>query len=412
MKPVGIQGRRGVEACAEPGGQRIAQPSAAQPAPLRDEGPLAPLRSRQSREPSGRETTEATRDRASHTIISGMRSHIARKPYAEMLDKGSIWKTASQVFRNAGLLGPQESLAVESLSSINLTRLRRQLGTLTESEVRLFDRFTQQVFFATHFSDAELDHASSAGSTMSVFSRQKLHHRAIGFNRENTTGVDILMKGDDGFVFFALECGEEPSKFGSRFGKTLYRVPYDSPVFQQVAWGALDDLLNTDLDTPDVDRYQPGLDDVERSAIKHEAGHARRKFQEQPEAFDDIFAGKDLLAGAALSIIAKLRAVNKQLQAPPMTGQPEGQVHPLVEKLLSSHSPRDINSLLATFHRPEVRVPVHFFSSDFRKITEDELQLMKWNSAIDNWHNLTETEKIMMSWTGESPPGGKPVPTD
>lgn len=377
-----------------------------------DEGPLAALRPLPKRTQAS--SVDELRNRAASTIIQGMRSHTAHKAESQMLRTGEMWKTAPQVLSAAGLTVPQEPLTIERLSSVNLSRLRQRLGSLSSEEAGLFDRFTQQRFFATHFTNAELDHPSSSGSTMTIFSRQKLEQRQVDFDRDHTFREDIEVKGDDGFVFFALECGDEPQKLHSRFGDTLYRVPFDHPAFQQTAWGALDDLLVVD-DEPHGESARarlPGLSNDEREVMANMYGHAEREYDRKPEAFDDIFSGKDLVAGAALTIIYKLREMNEVIHSQGRSAEPQAgtPVQPAVEKLLASSSPAELNTLMASLLTPEIRVPVHFFSTSFEKFSKKDLSdIGTWNGLVDGWDKLSPAERESMQ-SRERPVGAKALP--
>ncbi len=180
------------------------------------------------------------RNRAADAIIRGIRAHVANKTTAEMMASGTIWRELQKNLRATGTLGAEDSLTIQRLSSLNLSALRRRLGTLNEAETRFFDRFTSQRFFATHFTDADLHKASDSGQTLSMLSRRRLIERDIPFDEEHTPEKNVSAKADDDHVFFALECGAQPQTVESIFGDSLYRVPFDAPVFRQTAWGALD----------------------------------------------------------------------------------------------------------------------------------------------------------------------------
>ncbi len=184
------------------------------------------------------------RDAGATTIVSGLRRHIATQSFDRMFMAGSIWADYQTVLTDGGLLKDEDTLTIEQLSSINLGALRKRLKHLDEREKAFLERFLDQDFFATHFTNATLDRPSRAGESMlSIFSRDKLIDRSMAFSEANTTDGDISQKGDSDYVFFALECTTGPSKYASRFGDDVYRVPFDSSVFQENAWAALDDLL-------------------------------------------------------------------------------------------------------------------------------------------------------------------------
>ncbi|WP_139225617.1 hypothetical protein [Paracidovorax konjaci] len=414
---------------------------------LSPDGPLAGLDSLRRQSPPN--DGEAVRHRAANTIIRATREHIANKAAAEMFAKGSMWEHAAQVLVWDGVLKNVQDFSLKNLSSANLSKLRQRLGQLNTAESAMFDAFTQQKFFATHFTNANLlekplfydrrispfDHLKNSvieqlqtlwngflestlelpedestrldkGPTMALYSRQRLTNGRIGFDRKNTTESDIFTKGDDNAVFFALECGKTPSKLSSRFGKSLYRVPFDEPVFEQVAWGALDDLLDQDDEDRSVfnrmkdsieHRMKDSIEPAEYEAFKavhghpnrlcHEHGSSRRYIKAQAMDYDDIFIGKDLIAGTALSIIHKLRTVNAMIHAngEPNPSHDNTPINPIVAKLLASRDANEINGLMRIFHSPEIRVPGHFFSKNFQKFDPEEITHMS-NVKKDQRH--------------------------
>lgn len=295
---------------------------------------------------------------------------------------GNAWKGGKERLLEECKLEPHEfANIVTKLSSVNMSALRQGLGKLTESEAAFFDRFTQQEFFATHFTNAKLDHASTrssstptafrrlwrpsdnGGRVLSIYSCEKLEKRGIEYNFRNTSLFDHLFKAESDFVYFALECGKKPMKRESRFGKTLYRVPLRSPVFDQCSWGTLDDFV---VDTPEkeaqahragLSRHLPNLSPDELDVIDDRCCRKTRDPEYNTvDAFSDVFAGKDLIPGAALSIISALRKLPQDQQQ-------------LSERLLASSTPKEINGLLNAVFRPEIRVPIHFFTTDFQKYT-------------------------------------------
>ena len=351
------------------------------------------------------------RDTAASTITRAMRKHVSRKAVSDMLLNGAMWKNAAQVLFGDGLLKDTREFTLQRLSTINLSQSRKRLGRLSEAEAAFFHHFTQQTFFATHFTDANLNHASA----MSIFSRKKLDRRSIDFDRAHTQKEDIRVKGDDGCVFFSLECGESVKKLSSRFGKNLYRVPLDTPVLKQVAWASLDDFLLDGVGGGDSARAEmKWLKPEEEEAMSYVYGHADRGDYEEAQDFDDIFLGKDLIAGAALSILYKLRATNELIHTNLDSAEPEEgtPLHPAVAKLQESRTAEDMNRLIRSFHAPEIRVPVHFFSNKFQKFGLQEIDAIReWNRIVERWPKLSEIERSQARMV-VPPTGAKPLPSD
>ena len=349
------------------------------------------------------------RNAAASTITQAMRKHVARKAASDMLLNGAMWKNAAQVLVDDGLLKDTHEFTLQRLSAINLSQSRQRLGRLSEPEAAFFHHFTSQTFFASHFTDANLDIASA----MSIFSRKKLDRRNIGFDRAHTQKKDIEVKGDDGYVFFSLECGDVVKKLSSRFGKNLYRVPLDTPVLKQVAWASLDDFLLDGVGGGESARAEmTWLKPEEEEAMSYVYGHVNRGDYEEAQDFDDIFHGKDLIAGAALSILYKLRATNELIHTRLDSAEPQEDtpLYPAVAKLLRSDTAEEMNRLIRSFHAPEIRVPVHFFSNGFQKFGLQEISAIReWNRIVERWPKLSETERSQARML-TPPAGAKPLP--
>ena len=398
--------------------------------------------------------SEAVRNQAANTIIRAMRKQISNKSVSNMLRTGEMWKNVAQVLVEAGLFKHTHEFSLQRLSSINLSQLRKRLGQLTKAEAAFFDHFTRQTFFATHFTDAKLDHApmsfferfrqyvasyfagaksdeaSISTPTMSIFSRQKLERHGIAFAQSHTWGWDSVRKGDDDCVFFSLECGNNLKKLSSRFGKTVYRIPLDTPVFQQVAWASLDDFVMSgqtgDQQTPARLKW---LNPKEKVCLSEIWGHPYRGDYRRAEDFNDIFTGKDLVAGAALSILYKLRVANHLIHTHTGYGSDDDDfndefdyesvklsedtpLQPGVAKLLESSTEEDINALIRVFHNPEIRVPVHFFTKNFEKFGPKEIRAIReWNSMMKDWAQLSDAQRNKLR-KRIPPAGAMPLPLD
>lgn len=305
------------------------------------------------------------RSEAANTITRHMRTHIAKEAYKE-LEAGELWTKCKAALVKAGKLQPSENLSAAQLSAMNIRALRQKLGRLTESEAALYDAFMQQKYFATHFTNQSLDKPSSHGKTLSLFSQDKLKKTGLVFT--NSTGISMFnWSGDNKFVFFALECGEKPKKLESRYyGYTVYRVPFDSPVFQQTSWGGLD-YSNVKL-RPDRNpkKHFAGINAQEADTIKTLLRRQTRDLS-QPEGYDDIFVGKDLIEGTALSAISRIRALTETLPSE------AGKLPPLAERLLASKTDVEIDGLLNGIFRPMIRVPIQMITDAFGKWDDDAL---------------------------------------
>ncbi len=261
----------------------------------------------------------------------------------------------------------------------------------SESNSSLFQRILSRV--ALTYAEIYSSNTSSKNKTLTIFSRNKLERRKIKFNTNHTTLIDSKLKGDNYNVFFSLECGAEPKKLSSRFGEILYRVPLEMPVFQQFAWGTLDDVSLAGVPGgKNACARLPDLNFNEGYLFSYLWGNPRRGDYSRTRSFDDIFMIKDIVAAIALSILYKLRVVNEliyekrsksingidldldeKIDCESVRSGENTPVQTEVAKILSYKSAEEINSLIRVFHNPEIRVPVHFFQVNFKKYAKKNL---------------------------------------
>lgn len=188
-----------------------------------------------------------------------------------------------------------------------------------------------------------VSHATSASvmgknGVVSLYSREKLIERGIDFDMDHTASQDISQLSNDDFVFFALEYGMYPKKHASRFGTTLYRFDFDEPLFQEVAWLSLVEMLYSV--TPDLSRHIKGLRPEEYRKLSGRG----------IPPLSAVFIGKDMKTGLALSIINDLRQhVSIECR----------------EALLQNPDEVRMDGLINGLYRPEIKVPRHFFSENY-----------------------------------------------
>ena len=71
-----------------------------------------------------------------------------------------------------------------------------------------------------------------------------------------------------------------------------------------------------------------------------------------------------------------------------------------------------MNRLIRSFHAPEIRVPVHFFSNKFQKFGLQEIDAIReWNRIVERWPKLSEIERSQARMV-VPPTGAKPLPSD
>ncbi|AOJ05590.1 MULTISPECIES: hypothetical protein [Burkholderia] len=278
---------------------------------------------------AGARDATLTEDVASRQIVNAFRQFITGKSHGRMIESGEIWKDVpAQNARDH----------VRDLSKANLRGLYRELGALSGQEKQFVERFLATPFFATHSTAAPV---KSGNDTVSLFSRQKLIDRHIIFNQANSPQEDIKLLGNDDFVFFSLEAGADPKKPSSRFGGTTYRFDFDDPHFRDTAWLSLVEMRFAR--TPNLDRHIEGLSPDEYSRL------SKRTLQ----PFQTVFAGGDMKAGIALSIVRDMRE----------NLSPDAQA-----RVLGNVGEAHVNKLVNGLYRPEIKVARHFFSNQYMEV--------------------------------------------
>ncbi|AUT30031.1 DUF4116 domain-containing protein [Escherichia marmotae] len=291
---------------------------------------------------------------ASNIITKTIRNSVADKAYSHMFSTGKAWKEMEMSSTGIKIM--------RQLSTDNIRKLYRDLTPLNEKETIFFDRMLKMKFTATHASNAII---TNENNTMELFSRKKLEQRAIDFEKNHTEPDDINEIGNDDFVFFSLEPGEGGKKNRSRFGKYIYTVDFDNPVFTQIAWGSLQDqILNQ---TGNVRTHIKGLSEEAYNYLS----------ERNIENKETMFIGKDIKTGLVMSLIKLFRNIPDDDK----------------EKLLSINTVDGMNKLINGIFRPEIKVPRHFFSKDVGVYFTDVKGLKLTSSDFDNKHQMLSAIK-------------------
>lgn len=266
---------------------------------------------------------------AAAMLVRLFRNKIAKISYAH-LSTGKKWKEDRADPTMSG---------IRALSRANKQKLYTSLAfpALTHEEKEFLHKFLAVSFFATHATRVN----SPLGSTLELFSRQKLITRNKSFNTSNSPPEDIALLGNDDFVFFSLEVGAAPKKTDSRFGDVCYRVNFRHSIFVDYSWLSLVEMRFAQ--TPEVCRHLM-LPPEDLKIL------SRRKLFPSTNI---VFFGKDMIIGIALSILKDARLLSK-----------DGQ-----RRILSMLSEDDLNKIVNGFYRPEIKVPRHFFSRDYERVT-------------------------------------------
>lgn len=162
-----------------------------------------------------------------------------------------------------------------------------------------FSAFLTSNFYVSHATNSQEVISKSNG--LVLFSRKKLIESGTEFNTDNTTSDDILGLANDDNVFFSLEIGIPPQKTpinskGSRFGKTIYKVPLKNQAFNSASLYLFDQFK---MDIPNC--KIAGISE-EAKKILSTRGYSRKSI---------CFYSRKSIPALALSIIAAGRLLSE-----------------------------------------------------------------------------------------------------
>ncbi|WP_157798834.1 hypothetical protein [Serratia marcescens] len=144
-----------------------------------------------------------------------------------------------------------ELVTSKIISNNNYRVILQSVGGLNHDDKLFFSAFLTSSFYASHATNSQ--EVINKDNDLVLFSRRKLMENGIKFNTDNTTDSDIVGLANDDNVFFSLEIGIPPQKIpiggkGSRFGKTIYKIPLANQAFNFASLYLFDQL---EMDIPD-----------------------------------------------------------------------------------------------------------------------------------------------------------------
>ncbi|PHM45174.1 type III secretion system effector and immunogenic protein OspC2 [Xenorhabdus mauleonii] len=264
-------------------------------------------------------TDQEKNDIAGTTFRDRYRHLVATKTNDKMINTGKFWRR-------------KRNLSLPTLSKTNLDELKARLNPLTIEERDFYRRLLGADFYAVHATNSQ--DVMNRQADLVLFSRKKLIAKNIPFPEENTNRHDIDMIASDDNVFFSLEIGLKPSKNpidgkGSRFGNTLYKIPFTNSIFDFSSMALLDLLT---LETPSCQ-----IGGLSREGLRT----LSMRFYLYKRHSLCFYSRKDILNGLALSIIEVARELNAEDQ----------------KVILSASSDDEFNDILRGLFRVEIKVP-------------------------------------------------------
>lgn len=286
--------------------------------------------------------------------------------------------------RPDGGLGKTGPLVLKKLSDFNLKTLRDELQcnpvasvsgssspSLTGQERAFVDAVLNAPWFITHATRFDL--ITDEAQTLRLMSNHHLKsiERAKGHSDmpEHLTDSedDIAQLGNDHYVYFSLEAGEEPKKPSSRFGQTMYRMALDRNQLGEHSVMMLNDAINPSAKNSLVMNYQhiPYEDVFEPGFMHHEHWKTPSLPQQLSESVSDsdssisedhvhevpdryFFQASQSLEALALAVVASVRKFDSEQ---------------LRTDLLRTDSD-SINKAVNSLFRPQIMVPYEFVRTE------------------------------------------------
>ncbi len=250
-----------------------------------------------------------------------VRNRWNQKAVDRMMATGAKWKAFFP-----------HNLHSDMQENIQTLQAKIQQEPLSNEEQRFADAFMNKDFFIVHASKTNLIN----NGNLLFYSRKQLEEKRIKFPNYHTSTGDLGRLGNDDYVFFSLEPGNNLQKVYSRFGTHFYRIPYKREnVALRHSSMVLFDQLRLASAAHDSNLLKNMISSIARRSLKD------RVF----EAHGICFSGFDnCLQGLLYSIILEARQLDRW-------GQNDAQ------KIFSARSDDEMNRVINGLFRPEIRVP-------------------------------------------------------
>lgn len=280
------------------------------------------------------------RNRAAFLIQSCFKKRRADVTRREMINRGDLWRSYSgDMIRDIGD-------NVKKLNELTLRKRPDGRSELTRQEFYFLSRFMRTEFYATHATSAP-DVIDARGNLI-LYSYRKLMSMGGRPQVHEKTHIDRAGLGNDDYVFFSLEAGKSLQKPASRFGNTIYRVRFCHFAFLYADLLLVDQLMSWPYS----------------SLIKHFPSiyHAvDNRWQSLSLSSVHFIGGRfnNVLLNLAKSILLIARELNETDK----------------RELLAINTDEDVNILMNSVFRPEIRVPVMavFRPGEFEKRSISQL---------------------------------------
>ncbi|MGV3345706.1 hypothetical protein ACGVWS_08140 [Enterobacteriaceae bacterium LUAb1] len=264
-------------------------------------------------------------NKAALIIQHAYRKYIADKTRYDMTKRGYTWRNDS------------DGLLIKTIEE-NSTYLNQERQSLNAKETLFLERFMRTKFYATHATNA---HVIDEKKRLVLYSYRKLKENGVKPVSHQDTSNDIYILGNDDYVFFSLEAGESLQKKSSRFGNVIYRIDFKNFNFkhadlllvdQQLAWSNNNLDMHFNVQAPVIHDFRMNYNEY----LVHLTNNTT-----------------SILQKMAMNLILINRHVC-ELQYP---------------TILTINSDNDVNTLINSVFRPEIRVPrmAIFLNGEYQK---------------------------------------------
>jgi hypothetical protein len=190
--------------------------------------PLSPLTESERTHPT---VQAGVRRWLASTAARPMIESTAFKPIREHLD------VVPPGAAKTGLARPSGADVIEKLCDHNFDLLNKQLGPLSTQEKAFLKAFKEAPWHLTHATK----HEPARTDELHLKSQAKLNANKQSAG-PTLNAIDVGLYGNDHYVYFALEAGEDLQKQRSRFGDHLYRLPLQGSGVEEHGLLALHDF--------------------------------------------------------------------------------------------------------------------------------------------------------------------------
>lgn len=294
---------------------------------------------------------EVFRPEHQESIIQAARTVREDTAYAK-LSKGTQWAKEELKNRVEATSKTPDSALIPALSARNLAMLKKEMQPILHQDSgmqALYERLMEVPYTISHATSA-FNAIRNSGMLSS------LDNLGLWGNAQNASGMssenNLSYKEDGDFAFFRFGVGSEPMQ--TRYGPTTIVANADL-LQEKSGWVSLHDQL-VPLDRPAMRELKDKRGTTVRTSAHDEehtsTGKQTRWHNHYPNTgqkheinfLDEVFYGKDIKAGIALSMLREIDRIGGQFK----------------QDALHTKGTADLGKLLISLYRVEAKLPSSF----------------------------------------------------